>query len=195
MPPPGWDEEVEEDSPWMEDYEDDLADEEEFEEEEDDFEEEEEFVDLEEEDGKEDEDADDLESLIDEAEALIEEAEYERALELFREATERFAESAEAAYKLGDTALMLFANGVESSASWEDDDDLAALYEEAINGFETALSIDADDYQSLNGLGTLYMVAGNVAAAVENWERSLELNGDQDEIEAALEEARGLLDG
>ncbi|MDK2973139.1 MAG: Anaphase-promoting complex, cyclosome, subunit 3 [Candidatus Sumerlaeota bacterium] len=191
MTPSGWEEEVEDESPWMEEVEDEFEDEEEFQDESEEFlAEDDEFADDED---TEDEDEDELEPLIDEAEALIEEGEYEQALDLFREAAERFPESAEAAYKLGDTALMIFANGAEISVSWEDDDDLAAVYEEAINGFEMALSIDDTDYQAYNGLGTLYMVAGNPEAAVENWEKSLDINADQEEIAAALEEARGLL--
>lgn len=195
MTPPGWDEEEEdEESAWMDDYDDEFAEEEGMGDEEEDFLDDEygEFDD--DESNGDDEDEDELESLIDEGEALIEEADYQGALELFREAVERFPESAEAAFKLGSTALMIFTDGVETSPNWEDDDDLVGFYEDAVNGFDAALSIDPEDYQIFNGLGAVYMMADNLEAAIENWERSLELNAEQEDILEAIEEARAQLE-
>ncbi len=186
MTPPGWEEEEEEDSPWMEEYDDDYGDED-LEEDDEDYLDDE-YAEYEESEDEEEED--ELESLIDEGEALIEEGEYLQALELFREAAERFPDSSLAVFHVGQTALMLFTDGVESTANWEDDDDLMGFYDEAMTAFDSALSLDDEYYPALNGQGALLMVGDNIDAAIECWEKSLDIHADQEEIEAALVEAR-----
>jgi tetratricopeptide (TPR) repeat protein len=194
MPCPGWDDEDREDSGWIDDYEeDDFGEEaEEFGEDDDDGE----FLDdeaLDDDTGEEEAGDSELDGLIDEGEALIEEGEYLPALELFREAAERFPDSALALYHVGQTALMLFSDGVEGSANWEDDDELSGYHEEAQSNFEAALAVDEEFYPALNGQGALAMVLDNPKVAVESWEQSLAIEEDQEDIRAALEEARQML--
>lgn len=189
MVPRGWEEEAE-DAAWTDEYDDEFEDEE-FDDEEEELLEEDEFEDEE----PEEEDEDELEALIDEGEALIEEGEYGAALDLFREAAERFPESPLAIYKVGHTALMLFSDGVEETNNWQDDDDLAGFYEEALNAFDAAITLDAEYYPALNGQGALYMVAENIEAALDCWQRSVDISPDQEEILTALEEARRQLEG
>jgi len=138
----------------------------------------------------EDDEESELEELIDEGEALIEEGKYEDALNLFREAQERYNESAEAACHVGYAATLIFSAAVVTSASWEDDDELANLFEEAINSFDTSLSLDPEYYPALNGLGSLHMAAGNVESAIECWQASLDADSDQEDIVEQLDEAR-----
>lgn len=191
MTPPGWDdEENEDDAPWMDGVEDELVDEEELEAEDDEFlddDEDEEF-----DDDAEEEDEDELEPMIEEGEALIEEGEYAEALELFREAAERFPESPLAAFHLGHTALMLFSDGFDENTpdAWKDDDDLESYFEEAMSAFDTALSLDAAYYPALNDQGALHMMTGNIDAAIECLERSLDANEDQDEIAEMVQQAK-----
>ena len=137
-----------------------------------------------------DEEEDELEALIDEGEALIEEGEYAAALELFREACDRFPDNPWASYHVGQTALMMFTDGIENEPNWQDDDDLVGLHEEALNAFETAISLDEEYYPALNGLGALYILTRSPKLAVEAWEKSLAANPDQEDIEAALDQAR-----
>ncbi|MBI5154007.1 tetratricopeptide repeat protein [Candidatus Poribacteria bacterium] len=188
---PGWDAEEEEPAPWIGDYEGGFEDEEDgFEEEE---ESEEALLDDEyeyEEESAEEEDEDELEAMIEEGEALIEEGEYASALQLFREAVERFPESPTAQYHVGQTSLMLFTDGVTADENWRDDDELVAYQEEAASAFEAALAMDDEFYPALNGQGALYMLLDNSAAATECWERSLDINPDQVEIQEALESAQ-----
>lgn len=194
MTPPEWEEE-DEGSAWIDEFVDD--DDEELEAEEDqpvlgEDEEEEEFDD----EAPEEEDEDELESLIEEGEALIEEGEYGQALEIFREASERFSDRPIALYHLGQTALMVLSDAIEEDgdhSSWQDDDELVGLYEEALNAFDVALSVDEEFYPALNGQGALYLVVDNRAAAVECWERSLEIEPDQEDISQVLEETKGTL--
>ena len=192
MTPPNWDEAMEQDSPWIDEYEEEsysspgsplIEDEENIYDEED--MEDEEFEDAEAEE-------DELEALIDEGEALIEEGEYDAAMAQFREAFERFPESEEAACHVGETALMLFTDGIEELANgdWEDDDDLQAYWDEGTGAFEAALGIDEECYPALNGLGAFQLLVGNREQALDYWERSLDINEDQEDITAALEDAK-----
>lgn len=194
MVPPGWDEDEEEGAfldglsngyhpGGMDAYDDD---EDGFYDGDDDFEEVDEDAEVEVA-GEED---DDLEALIDEGEALIEEGEYEAALELFREASERFPDNPLAAYHVGQTALMMFTDGIDNEPNWKDDDDLVALYEEALGAFDMAISLEDDYYPAYNGLGALHMLTNATRAAVEAWERSLAINADQDEVPTVLKQAK-----
>ncbi len=192
MAPPRWEDEENEETSLLGEYEDDELEDEDLEEE-DEFFEGDDLEDLEDEyDSDESElgDDDDLDSLIDEGEALIEEGEYTEALRIFRETTERFPESPYAHYHVGQTALMMFSDGLEETPAWEDDDDLSSLNEEAQNAFDSALTIDSDFYPALNGQGALYMVLGAHQSAIECWEKSLLINPDQEDIVEAIEEAR-----
>ena len=187
MMPPDWAEEEEEEAAeWEENYDAGFED--------DEYDEEEDFLDdeygLEDEEADDDGESDDLDDMIEEGNTLVEEGEYEAALTIFREAAERFPESPEAVFRVGHAALLLFTDGVEETLNWRDDDDVSAAYEEALNAFENALSIDAEHTQALNSQGALYMVAENPKLAIECWERSIELDPEQDEIEAAIAQAR-----
>ncbi|MEQ8819845.1 MAG: tetratricopeptide repeat protein [Sumerlaeia bacterium] len=136
---------------------------------------------------------DDLTTLIEEGESLIESSDYAEAMEHFQDLAERYSDEPVILYNLGQAALMLFTEGMddnEGHGSWEDDADLVALYEEAMNAFDAALAIDEEHVPSLNGQGALFMVADNVDAAIECWERSLELDPEQEDIAEALEEAK-----
>lgn len=190
MTPPGWDEE--EDS-WSDEeseessYSDSYGDKS-FGDEEDEFYDDD-FVETPSEGGEED----DLETMISEGEALIEEGEYQQALDLFVEAAERFNENPLAIFHVGQTYLMLFGDMVETDQNWKSDDEIVSYKEEAESAFETALSLDEEYYPALNGLGSLALLTGDGAEAVEYWSRSLEIAEDQDEIKEGLKEAKTLL--
>lgn len=185
----GWIEPVDEEEGFGEDYESD--DEEEFYGDEDFEVYDEEDLDDDVEDEEEDSD---LDVLINEGEALIEEGEYDEALNLFREALERFPESPLAAYHVGQTTLMMFSDGIGADTVWQDDDELAGYFDESLSAFETALGLDENYYPALNSLGALQMLVDNPKAAIEAWERSLDIDDDQEDIIAALEEARAQTD-
>ncbi len=186
MMPPGW-EEAEEDDEWLEESENGFSNDG-FKEDQDDYYEDEE--DLADDSDIESDEEDELEELIDEGEALIEEGLYQEALDTFREAAERYNESAEAVFHVGHTAMLLFSDSATDNPSWEEDDELASLFEEALSAFDTAISLDGEYYPALNGQGTLHYAAGNIKLAFEAWELSLEIEPDQEDIEAVLEEAR-----
>ncbi len=195
MASPRWEDEENDETSLLGEYEDDeLEEEEEFEEDDEFFEGEDDLEDLEDEDYESGEDNelgdDELEALIDEGEALIEEGEYQEALVIFREATERFPESSYAHYHVGQTALMMFTDGLEETPMWQDDDDLSGFYEEAQNAFDAALTLDAEFYPALNGQGALFMVVNNLQAAIECWEKSLSINEEQEDILEAVAEAK-----
>lgn len=199
MVPRGWEEQNEEDPQNLDEFEAELGEEEEdLEEEEGDddalLDEDDDLGEYDEDDDVEaDEEEDELQSLIDEGEALIEEGEYGSALELFREASERFPESPLALYHVGQTALMLFTDTMDPDSNWQDDDDLTSHYEEAQSAFESALSLDEGFYPALNGQGALFMVVSNPAAAIDCWQRSLDIMPDQEDITQAIDEARSSL--
>jgi len=181
MIPREW-EEDEEDGPWIDEYDEDFGDDDGIDDDDDDLEDDDD-------DPAEDEE-DELEDLIAEGDTLLEEGEYEQALGLFREAAERFPESPLAVCKVGHANLMLFTDGVEETSNWEDDDDLAGWYEEALTAFDAALSIDEEFVDALNGQGALYMLADKGDDAIECWQRSLEIDPDQADIAAALADAQ-----
>ncbi len=186
MIPPGW-EEAEEDEEWLDESENGLTGGG-FEQNDDElFDDEEDFADG---DDIQSDEEDELEELIDEGEALIEEGLYQEALETFREAAERYNESAEAIFHLGHTAMLLFSDGATGNPSWEEDDELTSLFEEALGAFDTALGLDGEYYPALNSQGTLHYAAGNVKAAFEAWELSLDIEPEQEDIAEVLEEAR-----
>lgn len=187
MIPHEWEQE-EDDAPWMEEYDEGFGEDSEIEDEDD------EILDDDEEENSEDDGEDELEDLIAEGDTLLEEGEYAEALDIFRRAAERFPESPEAVCKAGHAALMLFSDGIDETQSWQDDDDLASYHEEALDAFETTLGMDEDFVDALNGLGALFMLTDNVSGACESWEKSLEIDPDQPDIESALEEARTQLD-
>jgi tetratricopeptide (TPR) repeat protein len=192
MAPPRWEDEENDETSLLGEYEDDELEDDDLEDEDEFYDGDDDLEDLEDDYDSDDDDLedDDLEALIDEGEALIEEGEYTEALRIFREATERFPESPYAHYHVGQTALMMFSDGLEETPDWEDDDDLSSLNEEAQTAFDSALSIDEDFYPALNGQGALFMVLGNHQAAVEYWEKSLSINPDQEDIVEAVEEAK-----
>lgn len=187
MIPREWEAE-DDDAPWMGEYDEEFGEDSDLEDEDD-----EELLD-DDDDNAGDDDEDELEDLIAEGDTLMEEGEYQQALEIFREAAERFPENPSAVCKVGHAALMLFTDGVEETSNWEDDDDLAAHHEEALGAFETTLSMDEEYVDALNGLGALYMLTDRVEEACEAWERSTQVDPDQDEIIEALEAARTQLD-
>lgn len=192
MAPPRWEDEENEETSLLGEYEDDELEDDELEDEDEFFDGDDDVEELDEDYDSDDDELedDDLEALIDEGEALIEEGEYHEALRIFREATERFPESPYAHYHVGQTALMMFSDGLEETSDWEDDDDLSSLNEEAQTAFDSALSLDADFYPALNGQGALFMVLGIQQSAIEYWEKSLSINPDQDDITEAVEEAK-----
>lgn len=199
MVPRGWEEQSDEDPQNLDEFEAELGEEEEDLEEEEEADddgflnEDGEFEIDDDEEVEEDEEEDELQSLIDEGEALIEEGEYGSALELFREASERFPESPLALYHVGQTALMMFTDGLDVDSNWQDDDDLSSFYEESQSAFESALSLDEEFYPALNGQGALLMVVNNPAAAIDCWQRSLDIMPDQEDITQAIDEARSSL--
>jgi tetratricopeptide (TPR) repeat protein len=63
--------------------------------------------------------------------------------------------------------------------------------EEAIAVFELNVAEYPDAWNPYDSLGEAYLVAGDTARAIENYERSLELNPENDNGRAVLERIRG----
>ena len=63
-------------------------------------------------------------------------------------------------------------------------------YEEAIYYYQNALSYRGNVVEILNSIGTCYLELDNKGEALRAWEKSLEINPDQKEIKARVEELK-----
>jgi len=63
-------------------------------------------------------------------------------------------------------------------------------YEEAVYYYQSALSFRGNMVEILNSIGSCYLELGNRGEALRAWEKSLEINPDQDRIKAQIEELK-----
>ncbi|MDX2175241.1 MAG: tetratricopeptide repeat protein [Candidatus Sumerlaeia bacterium] len=136
----------------------------------------------------------DAASVAEEAEEMIDAGEYRRAIALLQRAVEEFPEEAELHYLLGLAGLEMFRDDIADNEEWTADEDMVETYESAVTSLDEAVQLKPDHANALNGLAILYMMRNNLDAAIKCWEKSLEIDEDQEDIIKELEEARRLLD-
>lgn len=132
----------------------------------------------------------DLPSILEEGLNLAESGDLDEAIEILGEAVDRFPESPLSHYNLGVAHFMKMKEDLEHTEMWEDYHDEEGHYEEAVSAFEHALEIDENFVGALNNLATLYALRDRGEDAIELWERSLQVESDQPEIRADLEDYR-----
>jgi len=63
-------------------------------------------------------------------------------------------------------------------------------YEEAIYYYQNALSYRGNVVEILNSIGSCYLELGNTEEALRVWDKSLEINPDQEKIKKIVEELK-----
>lgn len=144
--------------------------------------------------GEEDAECGDLESMIEEGEELLEAEEYSKAIEHFTEAVDHYAEEPNAHFYLGLAYYSQLRELMENQTEWDSEPELVELYEAAVGSFDESVSLDEEHTGALNCLGALYCLRDNYEGAVKCWEKSLEVDPDQDDVERDLSEARAQLE-
>lgn len=156
--------------------------------------------DLLEEDGDDDEeyvdesDFSDVDTVVEEGEEMIDAGEYDKAIAHYSRAIEVFPDNALVHYGLGFAAFSKLREDAAELELWEDDADMVELYEQAMAGFDEAIELNPEHTPSLNLMGALYRLRENYDMAINTWERSLDIDPDQDEVEKDIKEAQKKLE-
>ena len=136
----------------------------------------------------------DLDSVVEEGEELLEAGEYAKAIELLAGGIEAFADAPQLYYLLGLASTEALKEDMAHNELWEKDSDLVEMYEQAVSAFEEALNLEAEHLGSLNALGTLYALRGNYESAINCWEKSIEVEPDQQPVLDDIRMARRKMD-
>jgi len=136
----------------------------------------------------------DLDSVVEEGEELLEAGEYAKAIELLAGGIEAFADAPQLYYLLGLASTEALKEDMAHNELWEKDTDLVEMYEQAVSAFEEALNLEPEHLGSLNALGTLYALRGNHESAINCWEKSIEVEPDQQPVLDDIRMSRRKLD-
>lgn len=134
---------------------------------------------------------DTLDDYIATSEKIGQDGRLEEAVDVMREGARRFPESARAHQALGLALLLALKADIAVKELWEFMADEEELAEEAHEAFQAAIGRDPELWDAYANLGTLLVMRGRTAKAVEVWEKSLELNPDQPDVKGDLEMVRG----
>ena len=105
-----------------------------------------------------------------------------KAVDLFEQVIGIDPENATAHFNMGVCYLKVLKSDLEVSEMWEDKADDEEFFELSIIAFQRAIEIDPEFVEAYNNLGTLYALRGWTDQAREQWERSLQINPNQEEI-------------
>lgn len=115
---------------------------------------------------------------------------FKTAVKTLRDLIEKFPNSPQVFHDLGVAYMMRLKADVQVQEYWENLADDEQVYQEAHDAFSRAIEIDPNFLGSLNNLGALEVMRGNLDRGIELWERSLSLNPSQpavrDDLKAAL---------
>ena len=126
--------------------------------------------------------------------AYGEQGNFTQAVPLLRKAVELDPENPNTHYNLAVAYGIILIDDLEIDEIWEDHTDEEELFELAINGYLRVIELDPEFIEAYNNLGTLYAIRGWHKEAKEIWEKSLELDPNQDDIKMELEDLKDTLD-
>ena len=118
--------------------------------------------------------------------ALGEAHQFDEAVREFERVVELDPDSAEGHYNLGVVYGKCLLEDLAVDELWEDHSDEEILFENAVDHFKTAITIDPEFVAALNNLGHLHAVRGYLGEAREYYRRSLEIDPNQEEIHEDL---------
>lgn len=136
------------------------------------------------------EEPEDLAEMIDLGEQLAELGEHRKALRLWRRHIDRFSDEADAQFAYGQAAFRVLHEEIVTERWWNSDAELVTFYEESLSALEDAVTIDESHFPSWSLMGALFALRHNHESAISCWEKSLEINPDQDDVRNDLEEIR-----
>jgi tetratricopeptide (TPR) repeat protein len=117
----------------------------------------------------------------------------DEAIDVLREGSLRFSESARTHYDLGAAIIWRLKEDYAHLEIWEDLAGQEALAEEAIAELQLAIDRDPNMTDAYNSLASLYALRGRRSDAIATWEKSLQINADQPDIQADLDLYRSKL--
>ncbi len=133
---------------------------------------------------------DSLDEYLITGEKMASEGRLEDAVGILREAVERYPDDATAHYDLGTALLLAFRDDVSRNELWESLSDEEDLLEQAILEFQNAIDRDPYFLSAYNNLARGLAIHGRRDDALLVWERSLQLNPDQEDARADYEMLR-----
>lgn len=132
----------------------------------------------------EDEEEGELDQLIDVSGEMVETGESIAAMRLWRHSIDRFSDEPRAYVAHAEACLGYLMEQLGDEPLRRDDEELQPVFKRAVFAAEEALGIEPEEYEAWNILGELYRLQQNTELALNAWNKSLELNPDQDAIEA-----------
>ena len=131
---------------------------------------------------------DNIETILELAYAYAEKGDYKKAAKYYKKAVEKDEKNGEAYYNLGVLYGRIALKDISVDELWEDKSDEEVAFNSAVNYYLKAIEIDKKNYHAYNNLGILYKAFDWHDKAKECFEKSLEINPEQENIKELLKD-------
>ncbi len=138
---------------------------------------------------------DTLDEYLTTGEQMAADGRHEESVAILREASDRYGDNANAQYNLGTALLLAVREDLARNELWESLSDEEDLLEQAIVAFQNAIDRDPQMLPAYNNLARALSLHGRKDDALLVWERSLQINPDQEDAKADYEMLRTQLAG
>lgn len=141
-------------------------------------------------DDDEEEIEEDLVELIDEATELVETGEARKAVRLWRRSIERFADEPEALFQFARACHQVLEDDLGDEEAVPADSELLPFLELGLSQAEEATTQDPEHAGAWALMGRFFFLGGRFSGAVEAFEKALEADAGQPEVQRLLDIAR-----